>query len=76
MTTLEALMARMPPRLPSDAPEDLDGYLQRAAWSRIGQAFGLFLTNMDHEPREDAERAWEDAILAKAEAILTERQKP
>lgn len=47
----------------------LESYLEQAAWSRLNQARGVFVTHMDPHNQEAVETAWEDALLAMAEKI-------
>lgn len=62
------------PNRPSDRPfGGLEDHLQQAAWSKLNQARGEFLAHMDREGQADTERAWEDALLAKADVIRGER---
>lgn len=51
----------------------LESYLEQAAWSRLNQARGVFVTHMDPHNREAVEAAWETALLTMAEKIRLQR---
>lgn len=51
----------------------LESYLEQAAWSRLNQARGWFVTHMDPHNQEAVETAWEDALLAMAGKVRAER---
>lgn len=47
----------------------LESYLEQAAWSRLNQARGVFVTHMDPHNREAVEEAWENALMTMAEKL-------
>lgn len=51
----------------------LESYLEQAAWARLNQARGVFVTHMDPHNQEAVEKAWENALLAMADKIRGER---
>ncbi len=47
----------------------LGSYLEQAAWSRLNQARGVFVTHMDPHNQEAVEKAWETALMTMADKI-------
>lgn len=60
---------------PSDDFGGLQNYLEQAAWQKMNQARAMFISHMDPHSLEDVEKAWEEALLTKADQIRKERSQ-